>query len=194
MLIKKHIFKNDEYRTKRVVLETLCACRFFNQIIRVWKIQLKYRFLPWESFGKIWSTDFITQDNTVKKLIAVLAPLTLALTACVSTGTTTGTTGATGTQSATQQLGMAAIKIAINAKCTTELNTIPAWQNATKLMTATQKQNIQTEICGCVSEKAPQNVTAVDLATAAIDPAARNTIVSNAVTKTINACVAEAMN
>ncbi|GAA5183607.1 hypothetical protein GCM10023345_12300 [Acinetobacter kookii] len=128
----------------------------------------------------------------MKKIIAVLVPLALALTACVSTNTTTGT--APTTQSATQQLGMTAIKIAINAKCTTELNAIPAWQNATKLMTATQKQNIQTEICGCVSEKAPQNVTAVDLATAAIDPAARNTIVSNAVTKTINACVAEAMN
>ena len=54
-------------------------------------------------------------------------------------------------------------------------------------------QNIQSEICGCVSEKAPQSVTAVDLATAAIDPAARNTIVTNAVTKTINACVAEAV-
>ncbi len=128
----------------------------------------------------------------MKKLIAVLAPLTLALTACVATDTTTGTTSTA--QSATQQLGMTAIKIAINAKCTTELNAIPAWQNATKLMTATQKQNIQTEICGCVSEKAPQSVTAVDLATAAIDPAARNTIVSNAVTKTINACVAEAVS
>ncbi|MDN5512205.1 hypothetical protein [Acinetobacter sp.] len=127
----------------------------------------------------------------MKKLIAVLAPLALVLTACVATDTTTGTTSTT--QSATQQLGTAAIKIAINAKCTTELNTIPAWQNATKLMTATQKQNIQSEICGCVSDKAPQSVTAVDLATAAIDPAARNTIVSNAVTKTINACVAEAV-
>ncbi|MEJ2897966.1 hypothetical protein [Acinetobacter sp. NS-4] len=127
----------------------------------------------------------------MKKLITVLAPLALVLTACVATDTTTGTTSTT--QSATQQLGTAAIKIAINAKCTTELNTIPAWQNATKLMTATQKQNIQTEICGCVSDKAPQSVTAVDLATAAIDPAARNTIVSNAVTKTINACVAEAV-
>jgi hypothetical protein len=151
---------------------------------------LKYRFLLEGSFGRICSTDFITKDLTVKKLIAVLAPLTLALTACVSTGTTTG---ATGTQSATQQLGSAAIKIAINAKCTTELNNIAAWQTATKLMTATQKQNIQSEICGCVSEKAPQSVTAVDLATAAIDPAARTTIVSNAVTKTINACVAEAV-
>jgi hypothetical protein len=127
----------------------------------------------------------------VKKIIALFVPLTLALTACVATGT--ATTNTSGTQSATQQLGTAALKIAVNAKCTTELNSMVAWQNATRSMTATQKQNIQTEICGCVSEKAPQSVTAVDLATAAIDPAARNTIVANAVTKTINACVAEAV-
>ena len=60
-------------------------------------------------------------------------------------------------------------------------------------MTATQKQNIQSEICGCVSEKVPESVTAVDLATAALDPTARATIVSNVVSKTINACVQEAV-
>ncbi|MDO5542636.1 MAG: hypothetical protein Q4F77_04925 [Acinetobacter sp.] len=126
----------------------------------------------------------------MKKLLAVLAPIALVLSACTTTtGTTTGTTAPT----ATQQLGMAAIKIAINAKCVTELNNIPAWHTATRVMTPTQKQNVQAEICGCVSEKAPQNVTAVDLATAAIDPAARATIVSNAVSRTINACVAEAV-
>ena len=123
----------------------------------------------------------------MKKLLAVLAPIALALSACT---TTTGTTTA---PPATQQLGMTAIKIAINAKCVTELNNIPAWHTATRVMTTTQKQNVQAEICGCVSEKAPQNVTAVDLATAAIDPAARATIVSNAVSRTINACVAEAV-
>ena len=126
----------------------------------------------------------------MKKLIAVLAPIALVLSACA-----TGTTGTgTAASNTTQQLGSAALKIAINAKCTNELNNLPAWQTATQLMTADQKTNIQTEICGCVSEKAPQSVTAVDLATAAIDPAARATIVSNVVTKTINACVAEAVN
>ena len=123
----------------------------------------------------------------MKKLLIALAPLTLVLSAFA-------TTGSPETQTTTQQLGGAALKIAINAKCTTELNNIPAWQTATRLMTTTQKQNIQTEICGCVSEKAPQSVTAVDLATAAIDPAARATIVGNVVAKTINACVAEAVN
>ena len=124
----------------------------------------------------------------MKKLIAVLAPLALVLSAC----TTTDSTGSA-SPSMTQTLGSAALKIAINAKCTTELNNLPAWKTATVLMTDTQKTNIQSEICGCVSEKAPQSVTAVDLATAAIDPAARATIVSNAVSKTINACVAEAV-
>lgn len=128
----------------------------------------------------------------MKKLAYVLAPLALLLSACASTGTTQPTATTT-TTTTTQQLGGAALKIAINAKCVTELNNIPAWQTATKVMTSTQKQNIQTEICGCVSEKAPQNVTAVDLATAAIDPAARATIVSNVVSKTIHACVQEAV-
>ncbi|MFB6329204.1 hypothetical protein EGK58_005650 [Acinetobacter variabilis] len=126
----------------------------------------------------------------MKKLLAVVAPLTLVLSACVAPqGASTTTQASTG-----QQLGSAAIKIAINAKCVTELNNIPAWQTATRLMTETQKQNIQSEICGCVSEKAPQNVTAVDLATAAIDATARATIVGNVVANTINACVAEAVN
>ncbi|MFC6051542.1 hypothetical protein A6M14_05735 [Acinetobacter sp. Ac_877] len=122
----------------------------------------------------------------MKKLIAVLAPMALILSACATTDTT-------GTTSATQQLGTAALKIAVNAKCTTELNNIQAWKAATVLMTAEKKESIESEICGCVSEKAPQSVTAVDLATAALDPAARTTIVSNAVTKTINACVAESV-
>ena len=61
-------------------------------------------------------------------------------------------------------------------------------------MTADQKNKKQNEIWCDVSEKAPQNITAVDVATAAIDPAARTTIISNAVTKTINACVAESVN
>lgn len=127
----------------------------------------------------------------MKKIIAVMAPLALILSACTATGTSS--TGGAETQTATQQLGNAAIKIAINAKCTTEINNIPAWQTATKVMTSTQKQNVQSEICGCVSEKAPANVTTVDLATAALDPTARATIVSNVVSKTINACVQEAV-
>ena len=130
----------------------------------------------------------------MKKLFAALAPLALVLTACATpTGTTTSGGTATATPSTAQQLGTAALKVAINAKCTTELNNLSAWQTATKVMTDEQKTNIQGQICGCVSDKAPQSVTAVDLATAAIDANARTTLVSNVVTKTINECVAEAV-
>jgi hypothetical protein len=123
----------------------------------------------------------------VKKRLAALAPVILVLTACATTET------ATTTATTSQQVGMAAIKIAINSKCVTELNNTPAWKTATQLMTAEQKQNIQTDICGCVSEKAPQNVTTLDLATAAIDPTARATIVNQVVSETVNACVSEAL-
>lgn len=125
----------------------------------------------------------------MKKLVALLAPLALVLTACA----TTDSTGTSAAGSTTQQLGSVALKIAINAKCTTELNNLPAWKTATKVMSDDQKANVQGQICGCVSEKAPQNVTAVDLATAALDPQARATIVSNVVSNTINACIAEAV-
>ncbi|RKG30050.1 hypothetical protein [Acinetobacter rongchengensis] len=124
----------------------------------------------------------------MKKLAALVALTSFALTACVTTEST-----GTAASNTTQQLGMVAIKVAINAKCTTELNSLPAWKTATRVMTDEQKTNVQGQICGCVSEKAPQSVTAVDLATAAIDPQARATIVSNVVTKTINQCVAEAI-
>lgn len=125
----------------------------------------------------------------MKKTAAFIVPFILALTGCVTTDSLDSTAAGT----TTQQLGAVAMKIAINAKCTTELENLPAWKVATKVMTAEQKSNVQSQICGCVSEKAPQSVTAVDLATAALDPQARTAIVSNAVTKTINACVAEAM-
>ena len=166
--------------------------QLFALILCKWSLFTKLHISKYVHFRQNTLTYYeYHKDNSVKKLIAVLAPLALVLTAC-ATGTT-GTTGSTATTT-TQQLGSAALKIAINAKCTTELNNLAAWQTATKLMTTEQKTNVQSEICGCVSEKAPQSVTAVDLATAAIDPAARATIVSNVVTKTINACVAEAVN
>ena len=146
-------------------------------------------FLIIFNFGTIRLLNIEYKDNVVKKLIAVLAPMALVLSACA----TTDTTGTTSTPSTTQQLGTAALKIAVNAKCTTEINNLDVWNTATKLMTAAQKEEIESEICGCVSEKAPQSVSAMDLATAALDPTARTTIVTNAVTKTINTCVAEAV-
>lgn len=125
----------------------------------------------------------------MKKLMLALAPVVLALTACATTtGTDTGSA-----QTTTQQLGVAALKVAVNAKCITEINNVSAWKTATKYMTAEQRDSIQTNVCGCVSEKAPNSVTAVELAAAALDVNTRATIVNQVVSKTVNACVAEAL-
>ncbi|EYR87706.1 hypothetical protein K044_1139 [Acinetobacter baumannii 45052_5] len=131
----------------------------------------------------------------MKKLMLAVAPVVLALTACATTtGTGTGTgTGGASAQTTTQQLGVAALKVAVNAKCITEINNVAAWKTATKYMTAEQRDSIQTNVCGCVSEKAPNSVTVVELAAAALDVNARATIVNQVVSKTVNACVAEAL-
>ena len=123
----------------------------------------------------------------MKKWILVVAPAVLALAGCVAANSNNAA------PSMTQQLGVTALKIAVNAKCLNEINTVPAWKNATRYMTAAQRDNIQTNVCGCVSEKAPSSVTAVELATAAIDPTARATIANQVVSQTVNACVAEAL-
>lgn len=123
----------------------------------------------------------------MKKLLFVV-PMLFALNACV----TPNANNSAATTS--QQLGMAALKVAVNAKCINEINTLPAWKTATRLMTVEQRETIQTNVCGCVSEKAPNSVTAVELATAAIDPTARATIVNQVVSETVNACVAEVLN
>ncbi|SDB84624.1 hypothetical protein [Acinetobacter boissieri] len=124
--------------------------------------------------------------------ILPLIPFILALSACAVDGT--ATTGQTNTnQNTAQQLGVTALKIAINAKCTTELNNTAAWKVASQVMTTEQQQNAQNQVCGCVSDKAIENVNVVDLATAAFDPAARTSIATKAINNTVQACVAESL-
>ena len=129
----------------------------------------------------------------MKKAFIAVAALSMSLAACTTT-TGTSTSGNTSTAGTAVNIGANIFKVAVDNQCRTELNSNNAWRAIALTMTAEQQTAMENKICGCVSEKAPQNVTAVDLATAAIDPAARNAIVSNAVTKTINACVAEAVN
>lgn len=126
-------------------------------------------------------------------LFSMLA-LTLGLTACANTtGTTTGTTGTTvanGLNTATN-IGTNVFKFAVDQKCRTELQANNAWRLLAATMTATKQSEMETSICGCVSEKAPQSVTVVELTQAATDPTARTKIVANAVAKTFSACYGE---
>lgn len=126
----------------------------------------------------------------MKKLAAVLAPLTLVLSACATTGTTgTGTSAATTTNS----LAMMAVKVGVQAKCVTELNNNTYWKTASKVLTETQKSELQTEVCSCVGEKATTSVTATDLVVAAMDKTSQANLAAKIVTNTLNACVVETL-
>lgn len=126
----------------------------------------------------------------MNKKLSMLVPMILLLSACAADGT--ATTSGTNANTA-QQLGMSALKIAVNTKCVAELNQTTAWRVASQVMTSQQQQAAQDKVCGCVSDKAVQSVTVTDLVGVAFDPSARTTIATKAIQSTVNACVAEAL-
>lgn len=125
-----------------------------------------------------------------KIMIAALAALPVFLTACA---TAPGQTGAAtgGTVGAATTIGVNIFKAAVDNQCRAELNANQAWRVFALTQTAEKQAELEGKICGCVSEKAPQSVTAVELAQAAIDPNARTQIVANTISKTLNACYSE---
>lgn len=124
----------------------------------------------------------------MKKLLAVLIPLTFALSACVTPdGTpTAGTAAASG-------IAMTALKVGVQAKCTTELDNNRYWQVGSKVLTDAKKQDMQTEICSCVGEKATTNVTATDLVIAAMDKTSQANLITKVVSNTLNTCVTQTL-
>lgn len=129
----------------------------------------------------------------MKKIFGAAILAAVAMTGCAtSTGTTgaattAGDAAAIGVGTATN-VGMAIFQQAVDAKCRTELNNQTIYKTATLVLTSDQKTALENNICGCVSEKAPQSVTITEVAQAAVSPAARTQVVASAVAKTINAC------
>lgn len=120
----------------------------------------------------------------MKKLLALLAPLTFALTACVAPTATT-------TPSTTNSLAMMAVKVGVQATCVAELDENTYWNTASSVLSETQKQSYETEVCSCVAEKATTNINAADLVIAAMDKTTQVNLASKIVAQTLNACVVE---
>lgn len=114
----------------------------------------------------------------------------LALGGCAAT-TGTGVMDANSTIGTANNVGMAIFKAAVNQQCQTQLQNNQYWRLGSVLMTSDKQAEVASNVCGCVSEKAPQSVTIVDLTTAAVDPTARNVIVARAVSNTLQQCVGE---
>ena len=114
----------------------------------------------------------------------------IALGGCAST-TGNGVMDANKTIGTANNVGMAIFKAAVNQQCQTQLQNNQYWRLGSVLMTSEKQEEVASNVCSCVSEKAPQSVTIVDLTTAAVDPTARNVIVARAVSNTLQQCVGE---
>ena len=114
----------------------------------------------------------------------------IALGGCAST-TGNGVMDANSTIGTANNVGMAIFKAAVNQQCQTQLQNNQYWRLGSVLMTSDKQAEVASNVCSCVSEKAPQSVTIVDLTTAAVDPTARKVIVARAVSNTLQQCVGE---
>lgn len=133
-----------------------------------------------------------TKRPVTKRLrsAAVVIGSAIALGGCATT-TGTGVIDANSTIGTANNVGMAIFKAAVNQQCQTQLQNNQYWRLGSVLMTSEKQAEVASNVCGCVSEKAPQSVTIVDLTTAAVDPTARNVIVARAVSNTLQQCVGE---
>ncbi|MCH4247402.1 hypothetical protein [Acinetobacter populi] len=127
----------------------------------------------------------------MKKFLLAAACAAVALTGCATPTTGTTTANGNGTVGTAAAIGGNVLKMAVDNQCRTELNANNAFRAIALTMTAEQQDALETKVCGCVSEKALQNVSAVELAQAAVDANARTQIVANTVAKTLTACYSE---
>lgn len=125
----------------------------------------------------------------MKKILVSSAMLaTLALAGC-ATGTSTGTTSGT-TMGTANEIGMNVFRAAIDNQCRSQIEQQNAWRIASVAMSETQQEAVKTNVCGCVSEQAPQQVTIVELGNAAIDSSYRTQLVARVVAKSLQSCYA----
>ena len=125
----------------------------------------------------------------MKKLLASTVMLaTFALAGCTTTGATNSGTGtAIGTAN---EIGMNVFRAAIDNQCRSQIEKQTAWRVASVAMTEAQQESVKSNVCGCVSEQAPQQVTIVDLGNAAIDSQYRAQLVTRVVAKSLQSCYA----
>lgn len=141
----------------------------------------------------------------MKKICSILIT-SLLLTACASSGSTASNTSsdvATGIGStigniltggnSTNQTGnhqgitASLIKMYVNNQCVANLQARQEWRLAALAMSAEKQAEWENKICGCVSEEAPNQITAADLASA-ITEAGRAKLMTEVTSKTVSAC------
>ncbi|STZ76490.1 hypothetical protein [Bergeriella denitrificans] len=117
----------------------------------------------------------------MKKFAAAAAALAL-LGACADSATSLNTLGSG------SGIGSSMVKMAVESQCRTELGKRNEWRLAALAMTAEKQAEWENKICGCVSEEAPNQVSANDLMQV-LSPTTRAQTVASVTAKTVTACV-----
>ena len=129
------------------------------------------------------------------KSLIISAVTALTLAACAGGNGGGGLGGllgggtSNGTGGAATSIGKSLIQNYAHNQCSVELNKRQEWRLVALAVTAEKQQQWEDQICGCVSEEAPNSVTVTDLVQAATNESARASIVGNAVTKTVTSCL-----
>ena len=120
-----------------------------------------------------------------KLLTSTMMLATFALAGCATTDVNSNAGTAIGTAN---EIGMNVFKSAIDNQCRSQIEKQTAWRVASVAMTDTQQEAVKSNVCGCVSEQAPQQVTLVELGNAAIDSQYRTQLVTKVVAKSLQSC------
>lgn len=119
----------------------------------------------------------------MKKIALTLATV-LALSACSSSGTTGGLSGVGSTAGA---MGKNLFSYYVQNQCVSELQSRNEWRLAALAMTQEKQIEWENKICGCVSQEAPNQMTAADMSNL-LTADGRTKVIAEVGAKTVTAC------
>ena len=123
----------------------------------------------------------------MKKIVLTLITATL-LTACADSGTSVGgLLGGGNASGGAASIGKSAVQMYVQNKCVTELQSRNEWRTLALAMSQAKQTEWENKICGCVSEEAPNQITAAQLPEL-LTESGRVKVATEVTAKTVTAC------
>ena len=123
----------------------------------------------------------------MKKIVLTLITATL-LTACADSGTSVGgLLGGGNASGGAASIGKSAVQMYVQNKCVTELQSRNEWRTLALAMSQAKQTEWENKICGCVSEEAPNQITAAQLPEL-LTESGRVKVAAEVTAKTVTAC------
>lgn len=120
--------------------------------------------------------------NKYTALIAALILSACGTSSSPSAGGLFGTAGGTASG-----VGAGLVQMYVQNQCVTELQSRNEWRMAALAMSQAQQAAWEQKICGCVSEEAPNQLSAAELLQLGSE-SGRAQVLTNVTARTVNAC------